>query len=896
MLEVIHLHCEYAVNPVGIDVRQPRLGWKLQAARRGARQHAYQLVVAASADDLQAERWLWDAGRLVSDQTAHHVYAGPALVARQRYWWQVRVWDEAGHPSAWSAPAFWEMGLLDAADWRAVWVTPDWDEDVTISQPAPLLRRAFQLQAAPVAARLYATSLGIYTARLNGQRVSDWQFTPGWTTYGHRLQYQTYDVTELLTAGANVIAVALGDGWYRGNLAFAKQRNTYGDRLALLLQLHVTYSDGSEEIIASDESWRAATGPIRAADLYNGEVYDARLERAGWDQPGYAADDWAGVRVMSAPGAAIVAQNSPPVRPIEELPARAITLSPEGETVVDFGQNLVGYVRIHLRGEVGQRVRFRHAEVLQPDGNLYTENLRAAQQTNEYILKGDGEEVYTPTFTFHGFRYLGVTDYPGELTPDLLSAVVLHSDMAPTGDFACSHPLLNQLQHNIVWGQKGNFLDVPTDCPQRDERLGWTGDAQVFASTAAFNYQIAPFMTKWLADLALDQYPDGAVTHVVPDVLKTLPWPAAGATGWGDAAVIVPWVLYQVYGDTRILAEQYASMEAWVAFMRAHGENELLFGEGFHFGDWLALDTGIDGSVFGATDVMLIGTAFYAYSTSLLGKIAALLGKDDDAAQYRARHERIVAAFQQEFLTPAGRLASNTQTAYVLALMFDMLPEAGRAEAVRRLVKDIRARELHQSTGFLGTPYLCHVLERFGELDVAYALLLQETYPSWLFPVTQGATTIWERWDGQRADGTFQTPSMNSFNHYAYGAIGAWMYRTVGGLDVDPAQPGFARAVVAPQPGGGLTWAETSLQSMAGRYAVAWRIEEGVMRLSVSVPANGGARVRLPHARLDQVAEGDVMLAVAEGCAHSQQEAGAVVVEIGAGDYTFVYPIQAPVG
>lgn len=887
MLDITNLHCEYAANPVGIDVRQPRLGWTLHSSKRGARQTAWQIAVAASADDLSQRRYLWDTGKTAGSENAHHPYAGPALRSRQRCWWQVRVWDEDDQPSAWSAPAFWEMGLLDASDWRATWITPDWDEDVTISQPAPMLRRKFTLKETPVTARLYVTSLGVYEARLNGQRVSDWRFTPGWTSYEHRIQYQTYDVTKMLTAGDNAVGVLLGDGWYRGFLGFQGQRNTYGDRLALLLQLHVTFADGAEEIITSDEAWRAALGPIRASDLYNGEVYDARRERPGWDRAGYPDRDWAGVRTLPAPTAALVAQNGPPVRPIEELSARAITVSPEGETIVDFGQNLVGGVRIRMRGEAGQTVRLRHAEVLQPDGNLYTENLRSAQQTDEYILKGEGEEIYEPTFTFHGFRYLGVTGYPGELTPEDVTAVVLHSDMAPTGEFACSHPLLNQLQHNIVWGQKGNFLDVPTDCPQRDERLGWTGDAQVFASTAAFNYQIAPFMTKWLRDLALDQHADGAVPHVVPDVLQKLPWSAAGATGWGDAAIIVPWTLYQRYGDTRILAEQYASMKAWVEYMRANGDNELFFGYGFHFGDWLALDTGIDGLVFGLTDVMLIGTAFYAYSTELLAKIAAVLGKTDDAAHYRDLHGRIVAAFQQEFLTPAGRLASNTQTAYVLALMFDLLPEAMRGEAVRRLVADIRRREMHLSTGFLGTPYLCHVLERFGQLDVAYALLLQESYPSWLFPVTQGATTIWERWDGQKPDGSFQTPSMNSFNHYAYGAVGSWMYRTLGGLEVDPAHPGFTRAIVAPQPGDGITWAKTSLQSMVGRYAVDWSREGDGMMLKVAVPANGAALVKLPDARIEAVTESGVALADAPGCANPRQEAGCVVIEVGAGEYTF---------
>lgn len=883
------------MNPLGIDARQPRLSWKAHSRTRGARQTAFQLAVADNPDDLAGARWIWDTGKVQSSQSAHHPYAGPTLQSRRRYWWQVRLWDEHDTASRWSEAACWEMGLLEPQAWQGSWITPAWEEDVTSAQPSPLLRREFQLKGPVAAARLYLTSLGLYVARLNGQQAGDWHFTPGWTSYHNRLQYQTYDVTGLVHAGANALAVTLGDGWYRGYLGFKGKRNLYGDRLALLLQLHITYADGSEETVVSDAQWRAATGPIRASDIYNGETYDARLERPGWDNAGYDDSDWAGVRVLASPGTELVAQHGPPVRAVEELKAQAISQSPAGETIVDFGQNLVGCVRLRVRGNAGDTVTVRHAEVLNGDGSLYTENLRAAAQSDRYTLKGAGEETFEPLFTFHGFRYVGISGYPGDLAPDDITAVVLHSDMTATGDFSCSHPLLNQLQHNIVWGQKGNFLDVPTDCPQRDERLGWTGDAQVFARTAAFNFLIAPFMSKWLRDLAADQYPDGAVPHVIPDLLRLDATKigdarrAAGATGWGDAAVIVPWTLYLWYGDRQILAEQYPSMAAWVEYMRSTGENDLYFGYGFQFGDWLALDTPVDGAVFGGTDPMLIGTAFYAYSTDLLARTARVLGKRGDARRYAALHRRIVRAFQREFLTPAGRLASNTQTAYVLALMFDLLPESRRADAVNRLVEDIRRRDNHLSTGFLGASYLCPVLERFGRIDVAYDLLMQESYPSWLYPVTHGATTIWERWDGQRADGTFQNPGMNSFNHYAYGAIGAWIYRTVAGLDVDPEYAGFVRARVAPQPGGGLSWAKASLQAQTGLYAVEWQLRDGQMHMTVTVPANGGAVVYLPGARLESVMESGAALGAAEGCHNPRQIDSTVVVEIGAGEYDFHY-------
>jgi len=753
MLEPTGLLCEYQVDPLGIDLTRPRLSWRSSSSRRGARQSAWQVVVADDAAGLASGRYLWDSGRVEESTSLHHVYGGPPLRSRQRCWWQVRLWDESGMASPWSEPAWWEMGLLDASDWRADWITPDWYEDTRTAEPCPMLRRIVDLDGEVASARLYATSLGLYAARINGQAVSDWAFTPGWTTYHHRLQYQAYDVTSLLHSGPNALAVTLGDGWYRGYLGFQGKRNFYGQHLALLLQLNVTYTDGREVVWGSDGAWRAATGPLRASDIYNGEHYDARLERPGWDTVPYDDGDWSGVRVVQAPAARLVAQNGPPVRPIETMAARSVTRSPSGEIIVDFGQNLVGRVRLWVHGEPAATVTLRHAEVLDADGNLYIDNLRSAAQADRYITAGK-KECYEPLFTFHGFRYVGITGYPGDLPLASIEAIVLHSDMPATGEFTCSHPLLTQLQQNIVWGQKGNFLDVPTDCPQRDERLGWTGDAQVFARTAAFNFLIAPFMAKWLQDLALDQTAEGAVPHVVPDVLSGLEfngqaWFAAGATGWGDAALIVPWTLYTMYGDERILQQQYASMKAWVEYMHGHGSNEFLFGEGFHFGDWLALDIPIDGAVFGATDLQLIGTAFFAHSTDLLTRVATVLGQREDAARYQDLHACIVAAFQREFLTPAGRLASNTQTAYVLALMADLLPEEQRGEALRRLVQEIRQRDNHLATGFLGTPYLCPVLERHGALDVAYDLLLQESYPSWLYPVTQGATTIWERWDGR---------------------------------------------------------------------------------------------------------------------------------------------------
>ncbi len=873
---------------MGIDVRQPRLSWQIVASERGVVQSAYQIRVAERAEGL-ASNPIWDTGRVASDQSIHVVYEGPAVQSGRRYYWQVRVWDGEGQASAWSASAFWEMGLLDPADWQAVWISPDWDEDPSISQPSPMLRSEFRIDGDVQSARAYVTSLGLYQMELNGRRVGDEVFTPGWTSYDTRLQYQTYDVTDLLQPGDNAVGVMLGDGWYRGYLGWQNQRNVYGDHLALLAQIQITYADGRVQTVGADTTWKASTGPIRFSDIYMGETYDARLEKTGWNQTGYDDGDWSGVRLVDHPKDILIAPAGPPVRKIEEIEPVAILHTPRGETVFDLGQNMVGWVRLKVRGAPGTTVTLRHIEVLDKEGNVYTDNLRAATQQIQYTLKGGGEEVFEPHFTFQGFRYVAVEGYPGEPTLESLAGVVIHSDMTPTGRFESSRPLINQLQHNIVWGQKGNFLDVPTDCPQRDERMGWTGDAQVFARTAAFNMDVAGFFTKWLGDLAADQKANGSIPWVIPDVLSRGSEAGGGATGWADAGVVIPWTIYLAYGDTRLLETQYASMKAWIGYMRQRAGNDLVWDGDFHFGDWLAFSTTNPGYPGATTDTDLIATAYFAYSTSLLQKTAIVLGKEEDARQYAALLDNVKQAFQKEFITSSGRMASNTQTAYALALAFDLFPENHRAQAARRLAVDVRRFRNHITTGFLGTPLLCHTLSSNGYLDAAYDLLNQETYPSWLYPVKMGATTIWERWDGIKSDSTFQDAGMNSFNHYAYGAIGEWLYRVVAGLEVDPAEPGYKHVLVGPQPGGGFTRARAALNTMYGEVASAWEFAEGQFSLDVTVPPNTHATVRLPHATLAGVTESGQALDAADGITNAVQDGEAVVVEVGSGSYRFVY-------
>ena len=857
-LQVKKLRCEYKVDPLGIDVTKPRLSWQLETTDKNVLQTSYELQVATSEQDLARGKAIWSSGVVPSGDSVGVEYAGPALATGKTYYWHVRVADNHGHSSAWSAAAKWEMGLLAPADWKASWIIPSLQEDETKSNPASLLRQEFTVNGKKkvARARLYASAMGLYELHLNGKRVGDQYFTPGWTAYDFRYQYQTYDVTDMIKSGANCVGAMLGDGWFRGHMAFEGKRNNYGKKVALLAQLVIMYTDGSQEGVGSDANWKASTGAVLLSDIYDGETYDARFEKPGWSDAGYDDKGWKGVMVIEAPRAKLVAAAGPPVKKIEEVKAVKVLHTPAGDTVVDMGQNMVGWVRFRVAAPGGTTITLRHAEVLDKEGNFYTENLRAAKQTIRYISSGKGSEVFEPHFTFQGFRYVAVSGWPGEVKREDFTGEVVHSAIERTGTFETSNSLVNQLEHNIIWGQKGNFLDVPTDCPQRDERLGWTGDAQVFSPTASFNFETVGFYEKWLKDLALDQQDDGAVPHVIPNILShTTRKGESASSGWADVAVVVPWNVYQAFGDRRVLEEQYPSMKAWVEYMRKQAGDKYLYNTGFTFGDWLAFAT-TDSDYPGATtDKDFIQTAYFAHSTELLAKTAAVLGKTEDAAEYQALEKNIKASFLREFVTPNGRLSSNTQTAYTLALTFDLLPESMRAEAANRLAADVRTFG-HLTTGFLGTPNLCRALSDSGHLEEAYMLLNRTEYPSWLYPVTKGATTIWERWDGIKPDGTFQDPGMNSFNHYAYGAIGMWMYSVVAGIGLDEAHPGYKHIVIAPHPGGGLSYARASVDSEYGKLASGWELADGKLKLKIEIPPNTGATVKMPSGKSEEVGSG----------------------------------------
>jgi alpha-L-rhamnosidase len=889
MTTVTDLRCEYRTNPLGIDVRTPRFSWRMETDRHGAKQTAYH-ILAASREDLldEGQADLWDSGRVDRDQSVQIPYGGPASNSRQRVYWNVTVWDETGASST-SDSAWFELGLLNSDDWTAQWIGGSLVGGARTTIPAPYLRKSFVVSGSVQYARLYVTALGLYECSINGQIVGEDVFAPGWTDYKKRIQYQVYDVTDLLQSGDNVLGAILGDGWAAGHVGLGS-RQTYIDRPRLLAQLEITGADGSVTTLVSDESWKFQYGPLLESDIMMGEAYDARLEWPGWDLSGFDDSTWHPVEVFEPTDAALVATNGPTVRRIEELQPVA---EPENRGlffdrrhIFDLGQNMVGRVRLKGSAPAGTTVILRFAEVLEPDGSLYTTNLRGARATDHYTFKGEGEEVWEPTFTFHGFRYVELSGYPGEVTRDTITGIVLHSDMAVTGHFECSDPVINQLQHNILWGQKGNFVDVPTDCPQRDERLGWTGDIQVFASTAAFNMDIAGFMTKWAQDVADAQSENGSIPAVVPSVI---PLPDGGPA-WADAVVICPWTMYLAYSDTDILEGNYPVMTRFMDFIIRESPGYIRCApeyQGWHgFGDWLSINAD--------TPRDLIGTAFLAYDAQLMSNIAEILGKNDDAARYRQLFADVRQVFADRYLVgsevevdlaalEAARLSvagadqisrgnlkavdygpitsevfntslfTPTQTAYVLALHFDLLPEELRKPAVDELVADIERRDGHLSTGFVGSPYLPHVLSSNGRADVAYRLLQQKTWPSWLYSVTQGATTIWERWDGWTEENGFQDPMMNSFNHYAYGAIGEWLYNTVAGIKIDPTQPAYKHIILRPQPGDDLTYAEGHLDSLYGEIRSKWELNDGVFTMSVTIPPNTTATIYLPEAQGQRV-------------------------------------------
>ena len=816
------LRISYRKNPIGMD-EAPRFSWKLVSEKRDVVQKYYQIQV------VHQGKLVWDSGCVESSQSALVPFQGGKLQPMTDYQVQVSVWDNYGELG--QEQGSFETGLMDKENWRADWITHSLGEQETV---CPVFVRRFPVRKKVRKARLYATCCGVYEACINGKKAGDLFLAPGWTSYHHRLQYQTYDVTGFL-GEENEIRITVGNGWYRGELGFDAKPDRYGHRTALLAMVCVEYEDGERDFVGTDESWSVETGEILFSEIYHGETLDYTAEKrilgpAVLFQEKEEIGD-------------VVAQEAEPVRVTKRFVLPEKILTPKGEIVFDFGQNMAGVVEVRLPELTGEKLVIRHAETLDRDGNFYTENLRTARCTDTYIYgKGQVGMTVMPHFTFHGFRYICVDGAGADVGAEHFTACAMHTDMQQTGSFACDNRLVSQLQSNIQWGQRGNFLDIPTDCPQRDERLGWTGDAQVFCGTASYNFNTALFYGKWLRDMAAEASPEWGVPHVVPNILGD----QAGAPAWSDAATVIPWTLYQVYGDRKMLAEQFPLMKGWVDYIRSKVSANGLWQTGFQYGDWLALDIE-SGSTdrTGGTDKYLVANAYYAYSAGLVREAAKVLGYEAEEAEYGRLQEEIIDAMNREFVTETGRLVSETQTACVVMLHFGIAKPEYRKRILETLETNINAHHGHLTTGFVGTPYLCHCLSENGLHDLAGQVFMKEDFPGWLYAVKKGATTIWERWNSVLPDGSFDASGMNSLNHYAYGSIGSWLYEKVAGIGC--MEPGYRKVRIQPMLTKGLTQVSASYESVYGTIQSAWSCRDGKICVDVRIPENTTAVIRLPE-------------------------------------------------
>lgn len=813
---------------------------------------------------------IWKTGKVESSESAGILYKGAPLHSNTQYQWQVRVWDNNGKVSAWSKPVSFHTGLFETSAWLAKWIEPIQSDD-----RAAYFRREFNLSKQVSEATLFITTHGIYASSINGSKVSEDLLTPGWTSYHKRLQYQSYDITSKLQKGMNAIGVIVAKGWYMSEI----HNHRYGDNYGLLAQIMVRYKDGTQEIIKTDNSWRTSTAEVSYHHLYHGETIDLTKQQPGWDNIRFNDSRWDTVRIAEETGLNnLTASVSPAVRVIKTFVPKKYIITPNGDKVIDFGQNITGRERVRLRGKQGDTVRIFHAEVLDKNGEFYTKNLRSAKATSTYILSGE-EEWIAPLFSFYGFRYIKVEGIKGDLNLNDFIAEAISSNIPQRGTFITSDSTINQLQSNIVWGMVDNYVDIPTDCPQRNERLGWTGDAQMFFRTATFNRDVQTFFNKWLADLQADQLENGGIMGCVPRVHDN-----RISAGWADAATIIPWQHYMAYGDTRILERQYASMKKWVDYISSVAENHL-WSKGNSYGDWLYFNYADDRDGRSAVTIRpLIQQAFYAYSSGIVMRTAEILDRKEDAVRYKEVYQRATHAFCNEYLTPNGTLVSDTQTAYTIALMFDLLPEEIRPQAVKRLVENIN-RYGHITTGFIGTPYICHVLSRFGHVDLAYKLLLNRKIPSWIYPVTMGATTIWERWDSMLPDGSIPDNGMNSFNHYSYGAIGDWMYREIAGLK--ESSPGYRSMIVRPNLNSAFTEIKAEYHTPYGKAVSAWTKKEGMITMYIVIPVNTTADIYIPYKDADVIKESGKTLENRSDIKYYGETDGCIRVCVGSGTYKF---------
>jgi alpha-L-rhamnosidase len=841
-VKISHLKTNHIINPLGFAIEKPTFSWIVEDTHDTVQTTAQILV----SQDSEFGQVIFDSGKVDGTGIDGLAYRPSiSLKSRTRYFWKVRVWGET--ESAESEAAWFESPKMDE-DWQAEWITPDFEDN----RIHPILYQQFDLPSNAVAARAYICGLGLYHFELNGTKVGDEYFTPYCNAYDQWIQYQTFDITDQLTVGSNLVSVMLGNGWYKGRYgANGGSVDFYGDRFALICEIHITLENGDELIVGTDPSWKAQPSPVIDSSIFDGETYDAQIEKT---VP--SSGKTFNVKPIDIDMTRLEARRSLPVCINEEIKPIAVLHTPAGETVLDMGQNMSGWLRFRTSASADTRIYFQFGEVLQ-EGNFFRDNLRTAKAEYTYIADGT-DAVVEPYFTFFGFRYVKISGWVGDLNLDDFTGCVIYSRMDITGEIETSNEKVNQLFKNAMWGQKGNFLDIPTDCPQRDERLGWSGDTQIFSGTACFNMDSDAFFSKYAYDLGKEQSKTGGmVPHIVP--MSNLS--RGGSSAWGDVATVLPWNVYDFYGDIAILEQQFDSMRAWVDYIRGVDDSSggrRLWTEGEHFGDWLSLDNTNDPTDRkGGTSHDFIASAFYCYSAGLVAKAAAVLGKMEEANAYGQLSAEVKAAIQKEFFTATGRLAVPTQTGYVLTLFMDLVADAHRERVKNDLIAKLNGAKVHLRTGFVGTPYLCRVLSNNGANDLAYRLLLNEDYPSWLYAVNLGATTIWERWNSLNPDGTISSTGMNSLNHYAYGSIVEWMYRDMCGLNPSSGEDsvtGFRYARIAPKPDKSLQWARARYRSAAGLYESGWHIDEvGNLTIEIDIPFNASARVVLPNARIGEV-------------------------------------------
>lgn len=815
-MKIYDFNVEYRKEPAGLSVRVPRFSWKLESEERDTIQTAYRIQV------LCGEETVWDSGRKNSAQSVLVSYEGTELGEEKTY--QVRLLAEDNHGNTAEGRTVFSTGIFDISHLQAKMITHDFKEEETA---CPIFYRSFSVSKPVEKACLYATSHGVYEIHINGKRAGKDYMCPGWTGYHKRLQYQYYDITDYMEPD-NCVEMTVGNGWYKGILSFDCKPNRYGDRVGAFAEIHIVYQDGSREVIATDTDWKVRTGQIRYSEIYMGETIDtdgAEIKEGR-------------VSLAEFSPSVLVPQENEPVRITQRIVPKRIFTDPKGNCLVDFGQNLTGLVEVKIKGEKGQKVTVRHAETLDRDGVFYPDTLRTAISLDTYILNGE-EQVFMPHFTFHGFRYIAVEGVEN-MSPEMFTACVMHSDMPEIGSFHCSNEAVNRLQSNIAWSLRDNFFDIPSDCPQRDERLGWMGDAQVFSWTAAFNRNTALFFSKWMKDVAAASSLEEGVPHIVPDIQGTY-----SSAAWSDAAVIIPWVVYQTYGDVRILEESWQCMHEWVDYIHNRVNENGLWMTNYQYGDWLALDREQGEGSVGATDIYLVANAYYLHVTDIVAKTAKVLGKGTEASYYEKLYQETLESFREEYYTSRGRIVSETQTGCVLSLHFHLAREKDREKILGALLANIENHKNHLTTGFVGTPYLCHALSDSGAHYMAGLLFMRDDYPSWLYGVKMGATTMWERWDAIRPDGTMPHPGQNSMNHYAYGAIGDWMYRKIGGIN--QLEAGYHKFYIKPMFVRGIEEAKTELETPYGKIVSAWSCRNKKIHVEIGVPANTSALIYLPE-------------------------------------------------